>query len=306
HIVNRRDTGLGLIVIILWGLNFIAIKLGLSNMPSLLLAALRFVVLCLPAIFFLPKPPVSWKWLIALGLTMNVGQFAFLFAAIQNGMPAGLASLIHQSQAFFTVIFAAAFIGEKWRWNNMAGLLTAACGMVVIATQPGSTMTLIGFWLNLAGAASWGAGNVIMRHATKSAPPFSMLALIVWIGAVSILPLALLSFIIEGPAAWSAAFASINLTTIGSIIYLSYFASLIGYGLWGKLLSRYPAAVVAPFALLVPVVGMSSAAIFLGEAFSTQQLIGAVLLMAGLIVNVFGSSWFRRKEKIEKTENHKV
>jgi O-acetylserine/cysteine efflux transporter len=291
--LSRRDIGIGLIVVVLWGLNFIAIKLGLGDMPPLLLATIRFVVVCLPAIFFLPRPPVPWHWLIALGLTINVGQFAFLFMGIKLGMPAGLASLVHQSQAFFTLVFAVLLIGERWHWNNLAGLLVAACGMVVIASQQGSSMTAVGFWLTLTGAASWGAGNVIMRRATQGVPPFSMLALVVWAGAVAILPLALLSLCIEGPAAWQAAWQSITWTTGVSVIYLAYFATIGGYGLWGKLLSRYPAAVVSPFALLVPVVGMSSATLFLGEAFSLHQVIGALLVMSGLAVHVFGG---RRSE----------
>lgn len=293
--------GIGLIVVVLWGLNFIAIKLGLGNMPPLLLAAIRFVVVCLPAIFFLPRPPVAWRWLIALGLTINVGQFAFLFMGIKLGMPAGLASLVHQSQAFFTLVFAVLLIGERWHWNNLAGLLIAACGMAVIALQQGSSMTAVGFWLNLAGAASWGAGNVIMRRATQGVPPFSMLALVVWAGAVAILPLTLLSLCIEGLAAWQEAWQSVNWTTAASIIYLGYFATLAGYGLWGKLLSRYPAGLVAPFALLVPVVGMSGAALLLGEVFTMYQVVGALLMMAGLGVHVFGGRWgkyFGNNEKI--------
>jgi O-acetylserine/cysteine efflux transporter len=210
-------------------------------------------------------------------------------------MPGGLASLIHQSQAFFTLIIAVLFIGEKWHWNHLTGLIIAAVGMVIIASQQGSSMTAIGFWLNLAGAASWGAGNVIMRRATQGVPPFSMLALIVWAGAVAILPLTLLSLLIEGPAAWQAAWHSINLTTVASIMYLAYLGSLVGYGLWGQLLSRYPAGIVSPFALLVPVVGMSSAALFLGEEFSKHQLIGGLLLMAGLLVHVFGGRWIKKK-----------
>jgi O-acetylserine/cysteine efflux transporter len=290
-LLSRRDICLGLIVVVLWGLNFIAIDLGLGNMPPLMLAAFRFVVVCIPAIFLLPKPPVPWRWLIALGLMLNVGQFAFLFMGINMGMPAGLASLIHQSQAFFTLIIAAVFIGEKWHWNHLTGLIIAAFGMIVIASQQGSSMTAVGFWLNLAGAASWGAGNVIMRRATQGVPPFSMLALVVWAGAVAILPLIVLSLFIEGPAAWQEAWNSATWITAASVIYLGYFATLGGYGLWGKLLSRYPAAVVSPFALLVPVVGMSSAALFLGEEFSMQQVIGALLIMAGLVVNVFGESF---------------
>jgi O-acetylserine/cysteine efflux transporter len=294
--LNRRDIGLGLIVVILWGLNFNAIKLGLGNMPPLLLATIRFIVVCLPAIFFLQRPPIAWRWLIALGLTLNVGQFAFLFLGMKMGMPAGLSSLIHQSQAFFTLLIAVIFIGERLHWNNILGIMIAAGGMLVIALQQGSSMTGIGFGATLIGAASWGAGNVIMRRATQGVPPFSMLSLVVWAGAVAILPLGLLSFFIEGLAAWQTALHSISFTTVASIIYLAYFATLCGYGLWGKLLSRYPAATVSPFALLVPVIGMSSAALIFGEAFSLWQLLGALLVMAGLIVHVFGGRWTKVRQ----------
>jgi O-acetylserine/cysteine efflux transporter len=289
--MSRRDIGIGLIVVVIWGLNFIAIKLGLGNVPPLLLGAARFVVVCVPAIFFLPKPPIPWCWLIALGLTLNVGQFAFLFMGMKLGMPAGLASLIHQSQAFFTLLIAAAAIGEKWHWNNVAGLAIAACGMAVIAAQQGSTMTAIGFWLTLTGSASWGAGNVIMRRATQGVPQYSMLALVVWAGSMAILPLAILSLLIEGLDSWQAAWSSISWTTGASLIYLAYFSTICGYGLWGKLLYRYPAGMVSPFALLVPVVGMTSAALFLGEEFTLHQIVGALLLMTGLVVNVFGGRW---------------
>jgi O-acetylserine/cysteine efflux transporter len=296
-LLNRRDIGIGLVVVILWGLNFIAIKLGLANMPPLLLATIRFVVVCLPAIFFLPRPPVDWRWLIALGLTLNVGQFAFLFMGVKLGMPVGLASLVLQSQAFFTLMIAALLIGERWQWNHVVGLIIAAGGMVVVGSQQGGSITAAGFWLTLAASASWGTGNVIMRRATQGVLPFSMLSLVVWAGAVAILPLALLSLCIEGPAAWQTAWRSINWITIVSVIYLAYFASLGGYGLWGRLLSRYPAAVVSPFALLVPVIGMSSASLLLGEKFSLWQIIGSLVVMIGLVVNVFGG---RLKKSVER------
>jgi len=296
-LLNKRDLGLGLIVVVLWGLNFIAIKLGLSNMPPLLLATIRFIVVVFPVIFFLPKPPVEWKWLIALGLTLNVGQFTFLFMGIKLGMPAGLSSLVHQSQAFFTLVFAAFLIGERWKWNHIVGLIIATIGMFVVGSQQGSSMTLIGFWLTLFASASWGAGNVVMRRATKGVPPFSMLSLVVWAGAVAILPLGILSLIIEGPGVWKIALNSINWVTIASIVYLAYVATLVGYGLWGKLLSRYPAAVVSPFSLLVPIVGMSSSVLFLKETFTFWQIIGALIVMLGLSVNVFGGYLKIKDEK---------
>jgi len=286
--LSKHGIGIGLIVAVLWGLNFIAIKLGLADMPPLLLATIRFIIVCIPAIFFLPKPPVGWRQLIALGLTLNVGQFAFLFVGIKLGMPAGLSSLVHQSQAFFTLVFAALILGERWEWNNLTGLIIAAGGMVVVGSQQGGSMTAAGFWLTLCASSSWGMGNVVIRRASKDTPPFSMLSLVVWAGAVAILPLGLLSLLFEGPAVWKTAWDSLNWVTLVSIIYLAYFASLCGYGLWGRLLSRYPAAAVAPFSLLVPIIGMSSAVLFLNETFSLWQIIGAILVMLGLAVNVFG------------------
>lgn len=299
--MQRKDLLIGLIVIVVWGFNFIAIKLGVQAVPPLLLAVLRFLFTCFPAIFFLPKPPIPWRWLIALGLFLNVGQFSFLFMGIQLGMPAGLASLVMQSQAFFTLFMAVAWLGECLRWNNLAGLVLAACGMSLIGYLQGQTMTALGFWFILLAAASWGVGNVIMRRATLGVPPFSMLSLVVWSGMVAVLPLALLSLVFEGFASWVTAWHSLTWVSVGSFVYLGLFATLIGYGLWGKLLSRYPAAVVAPLALLVPLIGMSSSSLLLGESLSGWQLVGSALVMAGLVVHVFGAKWQKALDVKERS-----
>jgi len=212
------------------------------------------------------------------------------------GMPAGLASLIVQSQAFFTLAIAVAVLSEHWRWSHILGLILAACGMAIIGFQQEGSMTTLGFWLTLAAAASWGIGNIIMRRATQGVPPYSMLALVVWAGAIAVLPLMLLSWCIEGPVAWQKAWLSTNWTAVAAVAYLAYFATLGGFGLWGKLLSRYPASVVSPFSLLVPVIGMSSSVFFLGEVLSLWQMLGATLVMAGLVVHVFGERLDKYKE----------
>ncbi len=297
--MKQKDLFLGLLVIIVWGLNFIAIKVGLQDIPPLLLGALRFLLACFPAIFFLPKPPVSWPWLIALGLSINVGQFAFLFLGMKLGMPAGLASLVLQSQAFFTLFVTVTWCKETWAWNHLLGLILAACGMAIIALQQGGNMTMIGFGLTLAAAACWGLGNVIMRRATLGVPPFPILSLVVWGGVVAIIPLACLSWIIEGYDTWLAAFHSHSWTTLGAVVYLAFFATLVGYGLWGKLLSRYSAAVVSPLALMVPIIGLSSSAFFLGESLSLMQGLGALLVMIGLAVHVVGG-----RLKLSKQSQH--
>jgi len=289
--MQRNDLIIGLLVIIVWGLNFIAIKLGLQNMPPLLLGALRFLLACFPAILFLPRPPIRWPWLIALGLSINVGQFAFLFLSMKVGMPAGLTSLLLQSQAFFTLFIAVTWFGERWQWNHVVGLTFSVCGMAIIGLQQGDDMTVTGFGLILAAAACWGIGNIIMRQATLGVPRFSMLSLVVWSGAVAILPLTLLSLMMEGYDTWLIAFHSATWITVGSVVYLAFLATLVGYGLWGKLLSRYPASVVSPLALMVPLVGMSSSAFFLGESLSLEQSLGALLVMLGLAVHVFGRCW---------------
>ena len=293
--MKRHDLIIGLIVIIVWGINFIAIKLGLQNMPPLLLGTLRFLLACFPAIFFLPRPPIRWPWLIALGLSINVGQFAFLFLSMKVGMPAGLASLLLQSQAFFTLFIAVMWFGERWHWNQLVGLTLSVCGMAIIGLQQGGDMTVTGFGLILAAAACWGIGNITMRQATLGVPNFSMLSLVVWSGAVAILPLALLSLVLEGYDTWLTAFQSATWTTVGSVVYLAFFATLVGYGLWGKLLSRYPASVVSPLALMVPLVGLSSSALFLGESLSVEQNLGALLVMLGLAIHVFGGRWKNKK-----------
>ena len=286
--MRGRDILLGLIVVVIWGLNFIAIKIGLRDIPPLLLGSLRFIAACIPVIFFLPPPPVAWRWLIALSITINVGQFTFLFIGMKLGMPAGLASLILQAQAFFTLAFAAMWLGERWRWNHLAGLFLAASGMAAIGSAQEGSMTALGFWLTIAAAASWGSGNIIMRKATLGVPPFSTLSLVVWSGALAIPPLLLLSWCVEGFEAWRAAWQSPTWSAAASVIYLAYFATLAGYALWGKLLSRYPAAVVSPFALLVPVVGLTSSAFLIGETLSFSQGVGAVVVMTGLVLHLFG------------------
>ena len=299
--MNKADVGLGCIVATLWGLNFIAIELGIENVPPLMLVAMRFFVVAFPAIFFLKRPPVEWKWLIALALTLNVSQFALLFVGMKLGMPAGMASLVHQSQAFFTLIFAVFIISERFRWYHLTGLIIAAAGMAVIGSEQGGAMTALGFWVTLAASASWGLGNVLMRRATLGVPRFSMLSLVVWSYGISLLPMVLISLTIEGAVAWQAAFSSFNLTSAGSVIYLSYFSSLGGYGLWGLLLSRYPANIVSPFALLVPVVGITSAALILGEMFTLLQLAGSIMVMAGLTLNIFGGRLTGHKQPDPKT-----
>lgn len=292
--MTPKDLLLALLVIVVWGMNFVVIKVGLHGMPPMLMGALRFLLAAFPAILFVRRPQVPLRWMLAYGMTISLGQFAFLFYAMYVGMPAGLASLVLQSQAFFTLFFAALFLGERLRGSNLFGLLVAASGLVLIGLQGGQAMTLAGFALTIAAASMWALGNVVTRKLGK----VNLVGLVVWGSLIPPLPFLALSLWLEGPALISQSLRTLGLDSLLVLAYLAFGATILGYGLWSRLLSRYPASQVAPFSLLVPVVGISSSALLLGERLGGLQMVGAALVMAGLLINVWGGrlldSWRQR------------
>lgn len=288
--MTRKDGLLALLVVVVWGLNFVVIKVGLHNMPPLMLAGLRFMLVVFPAIFFVARPKIPLSLLLGYGLTISFGQFAFLFCAIKFGMPAGLASLVLQAQAFFTIILGTFTFGERLQGKQLAGITLAVFGVLVLieASLNGQHVAMLGFFLTLAAAFCWACGNIfnkkIMQHAARPA----VMSLVVWSALIPILPFMLASYLLDGPAAMMQSLVHIDLTTMLSLVYLAFVATIVGYGIWGSLLGRYETWRVAPLSLLVPVVGIASAALLLDETLSVLQLIGAGLIMAGLYINVFG------------------
>lgn len=294
----RKDVLLAMLVVVAWGLNFVVIKVGLHNMPPLMLAGLRFVLVAFPALLFVARPKIPLSLLLGYGLTISFGQFAFLFCAIKFGMPAGLASLVLQAQAFFTIILGAGVFGERLQAKQLVGITLAILGVLVLieSSLTGQHVPMIGFILTLAGAFSWACGNIfnkkIMQHTSRPA----VMSLVVWSALIPIVPFMLASLIVDGPAAILQSLVSIDVTTLLSLVYLAFVATIVGYGIWGSLLGRYETWRVAPLSLLVPVVGMASAALLLGETLSVLQLLGALLVMAGLYINVFG---FRLRRAVQ-------
>lgn len=288
--MTRKDVLLAMLVVVAWGLNFVVIKVGLHNMPPLMLAGLRFVLVAFPAILFVARPKVPLRLLLGYGLTISFGQFAFLFCAIKFGMPAGLASLVLQAQAFFTIILGAGVFGERLQIKQLVGITLAVLGVLVLieSSLNGQHVPLLGFLLTLAGAFCWACGNIfnkkIMQHSSRPA----IMSLVVWSALIPIVPFMVASLVFDGPALMLQSVVSIDFTTLLSLVYLAFVATILGYGIWGTLLGRYETWRVAPLSLLVPVVGMASAALLLGETLSALQLVGAVLVMAGLYINVFG------------------
>lgn len=282
--MSPKDLLLALVVVIAWGVNFVVIKVGLHGMPPMLLGALRFTLAAFPAVFFVRRPQLPLRWLLAYGLTISFGQFAFLFSAMYVGMPAGLASLVLQAQAFFTLGLASVFLHERFRVHNLVGLVAAAAGLALIGLQGGHTMTAAGFLLTLCAAASWALGNIVTKRLGK----VDLVGLVVWASLIPPLPFFALSYVFEGPQRIATAFSALSASSVFAVVYLAFVATLLGYSLWSQLLSRYPASQVAPFSLLVPIIGLASASLLLGEQLGPMQIAGAAFVMMGLVINVLG------------------
>lgn len=291
--LRTKDLLLILTIVLVWGVNFAVIKVGVADVPPLMLGGLRFMLAAFPALLFLRPPKVPIRLYLLYGLTISVGQFSLLFTAIHIGMPTGLASLVLQSQAFFTMLFAALWLKEQWHVNQLAGLVLAAGGLVLIGSAHGLTMPLAGFILTIAAASMWACGNIVTRAVGRHGP-MNQLAFVVWASLVPPVPLLLLSAWIEGPQAMATALAQFNWTAFGAVAYLAWAATLFGYGVWTALLSRYPANRIAPFSLLVPLVGLTTGWLVFGEVLKPVHFAGGALLMAGLLVNLFGGRLFAR------------
>jgi O-acetylserine/cysteine efflux transporter len=280
-VVRPRDLALVLLVVLLWGMNFVVIKLGLRGVSPFVLGGLRFTLTAVPAIFFLRRPALPIRVYAGFAVTTFLGQFALLFWAIKVGMPTGLSSLVHQSQVFFTVLLAAVVLGERPRPVQLAGMSVAALGLATIAAGSGRSFPLAGFVLNLAAALAWAAGNLVSRSLARHGE-VNALAFVVWSALPLPVPFFALAWAFEGRDAVNASFAAMDVVSWVAVAYLAFGATLTGYGLWSRLLRMYPAAQVARFTLLVPVIGLACGWLALGERLSAAQLAGCALVTGGL------------------------
>ncbi|QQR36693.1 EamA family transporter [Devosia oryziradicis] len=278
-----RDIALALGVVLIWGLNFVAIKWGVDEISPFLLTALRYLGCALPAVFFIRKPDVGWQILIAYGFTVGVLQFSFLFTAMRLGMPAGLASLVMQMQVFFTMALAVILLGDRPTPLQLVGAAIALAGLGTIGAEHVGGAVLVPLLLTLVAAFFWAISNIVTKRAGK----IDMLAFVVWGSLVPPLPMLALSLLVDGPQALMS-LPGISAQAIFSVLFIAYGSTLVGYGAWAVLLGRHPASLIAPFSLLVPVVGFAAAFVFLGEQVSGLEIAGSLLIFAGLVLNVFG------------------
>lgn len=275
---------LAVAVAVIWGVNFLAIHLSLAAFPPFLLVALRFTLIAVPTLLLVPRPQVKLRWLIGYGLGFGVVQFVFLYWGMAAGMPTGLASLVLQSSAPLTLVLGALLLGERPTSRQWIGIALAVAGMVVVGWSRAQAAALVPFLLVLAGALGWAFGNL----ASRQAQPPNPLHLTLWMSVVVPVPMLTLSLIFEGPAQIAAAFTgSFSLAALpawGGLAYTCVIGTVVGSGLWTWLLSRHPAGVVAPFSMLVPVAGILTAALVLGEWPNWLELLGGVIVVTGVLV----------------------
>ena len=285
-----RHALLALAVVAVWGTNFAVIKSALAHLPPFTFASLRFLFAFLPAAFFLKRPNVPWRNLAAYGVLIGVGQFGVLYFAMDGQISPGLASLVVQSQVFFTIGLAIWLRGERLNLRQGLALVLAAAGLALILVNVDAVTTPTGLALVLFAALSWALGNMVQR-ATPEAPS---LAFVVWASLFSVPPLLVLALIFEGAPVMIAAVTTMTPVVWAELLYQSLGNTLFGYAVWGWLLARHPAAVVSPWALLVPVFGLTASALALGEPLPAWKLAAAALVIGGLALNTLPARALRR------------
>lgn len=289
-----RDRLLAALVAVCWGLNFPAIHLSLEQFPPFFLVALRFALIAVPTLLLVPRPTAPWRWIGLYGLGFGVLQFVFLYLAMSSGMPTGLASLVLQSSAPFTVVLAGVFLRERITARQGVGILLAVAGLGGIAAHRAGLdggATLVPVLLTLCGGLGWAVGNLGNRRAVQAQPgePFRLM---LWMSVVPPLPLLALSLVVEGPARIAGSFQGLGTTqgllALGGLVFTVVVATLVGSGLWTTLMGRHPSSTVAPFSMLVPVVGIGASWLLLRERTSVTELAWGALVIAGVLLGSTG------------------
>jgi O-acetylserine/cysteine efflux transporter len=274
---------LALLVAFIWGTNFVFIEIGLRELPPFLFACLRFMLVAVPLVFILPRPQVPWWQLISYGVLIGFGQFGLLFWTMQDNITPGLASLVIQIQVFFTILLATFLFGESIRRSQWLALVISFSGLLLISLYTDGQTTLTGLGIVLIAAMSWAGGNLIVKRAGR----INIIAFIAWSALFAIPPLALMSLSLEGWPAIQQGLTQAGAISWSVVLWQTIGNTLIGYGLWNMLLNEYSAALVTPWALLVPVFGMLASALALDEPMPWWKWLAALLIMAGLIINLY-------------------
>lgn len=292
--MDTKDALLIAAVVGIWGINFFFMKTALADVPPMVLGLLRFLLVIFPAVLFIKPPKVDWYWLALYGLTISFGQFGLMFTALEWGMPTGLAALLVQLQVFLTVLVAGVMMGEPVLRHHLLGMLAAAVGLVLIGIgQYQGSMPMAALLAVVGAAASWAVGNIVVKYIGQ----VNALSLVVWGSWSALAAFAAVSLVLYGADGLLSYAASLSGWGIAGILFLAYVSSLVGYTAWGDLLSRHPAGKITPFALCVPVIALLAGFVLLDERLGIWHWSGIVVVMAGLLIHVFGGKWSGRLKK---------
>ncbi len=284
--MKLRDVALAVLVAVVWGVQFVIVGHALVHFPPLLFAAIRFAFVAFPAMLFVPRPDLPWSRIIGVGLTLSAAQFGLQYLALAHGMPPGLLSLVLQSQVGFTLVIAVLLLHEHPSRRQVAGLLVAGAGVLIIAIGYGRGAPILPLLLVLLAGLSWGAGNVLTRSCGNQAG----FSLTVWSSLAAPLPLFALSLLTEGPRRDWESVTHPAASVVSALLYTVIIASLLGYGIWSRLLARHESHRVAPFSLLVPPIGMLTAWLVQSEMPTTGELAGGTLMILGALLCLIPAS----------------
>lgn len=268
-----------LLIVLIWGVNFVAVYIGLKSFPPFMLSALRFGLSALPWVFFIPRPKAPVKLIIYYGLFNFALQFGLIFTGIHLGLSPGLASLVLQIQVFFSIGLAFLFFHDRPSPFKIAGSLISFIGIGIVGFHVNGGSSFLGLILMLLAAFSWAAGNMFTKKIHAQSP----LALVVWGNLAAFPVMVLVSFFFEGPVLILSSLQNVSWAAIAAVFYIVYFSTHIGYGAWGFLMKSYSTSVVVPFTILVPLVGFLSSAIYLGEELHSWKLVASLFILGGLV-----------------------
>ncbi|WP_296257551.1 MULTISPECIES: EamA family transporter [unclassified Pseudomonas] len=282
--MKARHLLLAILVTAIWGLNFSVIKLGLTSVDPFSLAGIRFALCAVPAIFFIARPDVQWRYIVGYGLIFGIGLWGMVNVGIKTGLSAGIASLVLQSSAFFTIMLGAWAFKERITRYQLAGIGVALLGLLSIIFISDGSVTLAGLALVLLGAVAWSIANVI----NKKAQTRQVFAFLVWSSAFSPIPLFVLDYVVNGSSGYAALVNQLDYRAAGSILFQVYPNTLFGYWIWNSLLKHYPVSTVAPLSLLVPIFGMLGSMLIFDERLSLIKTVAMALIVSGLAVGLYG------------------
>ncbi|MEE9445462.1 MAG: EamA family transporter [Cocleimonas sp.] len=280
--MSKQDGLLALLVTFIWGINFSVIKLGLGTMDPFLLASLRFLLTAIPLVFFLPKPDIKFIWIAVYGLLFGVGLWGMVNLGIRLGATPGVASLLLQMSAYFTIIFGYFFFSEKLNTYQVVAMLISLSGLVILILSNEKSSDLFALFLVIVGAFSMGLSNVMI----KKLSPKNVFSFMAWSSLFSPIPLLLLAFLSDSQFSLHSALSRIDSWAIFSILFQVYITTLFAYWVWNNLLKKYPISTVAPISLLVPIFGFMGSAVIFNEALTAIKLVSSGLILLGLVIFV--------------------